>query len=287
MAPTLTDAYDVHDISVSPAADAGAVAACAARLREALREGPGLLVARACIDARAHDRAGMVRAMTALADAIGECLPQSKDIRELVGHVEQHDPAIHGRNGYRGYRNNREQRLHTDTPTPLVEVDFMILFCVEQAAAGGASRVCPSARIIGRLSPPSVETLSSSLPFLCCDEYVEEWRGGGEGAAPLIARDADGNPTLVFSKIMRTNIEHSLRARGESTSDGRIPEALEELWDITGDEGVIERVRLEAGDMMVMANRRFFHARDAFDDGAGGKRLLLRFWIRDRSIRGA
>ena len=106
----------------------------------------------------------MVDAMMAMANAMGECLPQSKDIRELVGHVEQHDPAVHGRNGYRGYRNNREQRLHTDTPTPLVEVDIMILFCVSQAASGGASRICPSARILERLTASTRATLSSPVP---------------------------------------------------------------------------------------------------------------------------
>ena len=93
----------------------------------------------------------------------------------------------------------------------------------------------------------------------------------------------------MFSKILRTNVEHSLRARGLSTSAGPIPEALEEIWNITGDEDVFERVHLSAGDMMMMDNRRFFHARDAFDDGAagdkGGKRLLLRFWIRDTERR--
>ena len=176
-----TRAYDVNDISLSSTGEED-VNDCARRLKTALRQGPGMLVARSCLNPGAG-KEEMVDAMMAMANAMGECLPQSKDIRELVGHVEQHDPAVHGRNGYRGYRNNREQRLHTDTPTPLVEVDIMILFCVSQAASGGASRICPSARILERLTASTRATLSSPVPFLCNDEYVEEWGGGGEGEA--------------------------------------------------------------------------------------------------------
>ena len=185
------------------------------------------------------------------------------------------------------YRNNRPQQLHTDTPTALVNIDFMMLAAVQVAATGGASRVCAVSDVADRLSTETKDVLSAPIPFLCADEYVTEWGGGAEGAAPLLGKDENGHVILTYSKILRTNVEHALReaeARGLSAPDVQsIQTAMDEVESIANDEKVFWRLKLQAGDVIIMHNRRFLHARDGFEDGESQHRLLLRYWIKKRS----
>ena len=65
----------------------------------------------------------------------------------------------------------------------------------------------------------------------------------------------------------------------------RVLAALDEVEMIANDESIFSRVKLEPGDVLLLDNRRFLHARDGFEDDDQHRRLLLRYWIRTRARR--
>ena len=74
----------------------------AAKLMSCL-EGPnGLVVVRRLLDDEHCDAERMGKVTMELCSAFGELLPQSKDLRELVGEVTQHDRTAYGKPVYRG-----------------------------------------------------------------------------------------------------------------------------------------------------------------------------------------
>lgn len=66
-----------------------------------------------------------------LGSHLGLLMPQSFELKDVLGSVA---PAP-GELGARGYRNSKEQQLHTDST-----IDFVGMFCVRPAQAGGISR---------------------------------------------------------------------------------------------------------------------------------------------------
>lgn len=202
-------------------------------------------------------------ASQAMSQLLGTLIPQSADLRESIGRVEAvKDPAVDAE--YRGYRNAREQKLHTDTPAPWVDVDAVAMVCVRQARRGGASRIASADAIVQRLNPQAVQTLSNGVPYACRDEWVEEWGGLGPSAtAPLLSFDAKGRRTLAYAVILRKNVEHA----GASP---QVMAALDELETVANSEDTFWRVRLAPGEGLVLDNRRWLHARDAFEDDEAG-----------------
>ena len=278
-------------------------------------------------NAAAH-RDRLIHFSQALAASFGkEVLPQSADLSDTVGFVEQHDPEVdasfvqrtqsdpklqHSFKGwhlYRGYRNNKAQKLHTDAKH---NADVVIMSCISQAASGGASKVCAVSDIIQKLSPTSVNMLCKPIPYACNDEFVPAWGGSIRGSAPLIAKDEYKRDTLQYSINLRKNIEHGLAAHARQPVDeshyfnnhastfrleaetenhpqfvkifsSQVRAALDDIEKVANTDDVFQRVTLKPGDILVLDNRRYLHARDSFEDCAQQRRLLLRFWIRVRS----
>ena len=328
------------------------------RLREALfGEGSrGVLVLRnvlgerACNDSEtdndearvAAHRLRLTHLSSCLASMLGEeVLPQSADLGETIGFVEQHNTEVdealvlrkenetdptpkqrvegwHSKVGvqrlaYRGYRNKKAQKLHTDSMAHNCYVDAVMFACISQAASGGASKVCAASDVISRLSPTSIETLSKPIPYICKDEWVPAWGESARGAAPLIVNDEYSRKMLQLgSNAGRKNIEYALTVNepaqsehqlGHGVSDkgsaqagenhsnkafaenfpSQVRAALDDIERVANDENVFHRLMLQSGDLLVLDNRRYLHARDSFEDCEGQRRLLLRYWIRTRS----
>lgn len=268
-----------------------------------------------------------------LASMLGEeVLPQSADLGETIGFVEQHNPEVDealveqkesdptlkqrfkGWHAYRGYRNKKAQKLHTDSITHNCYVDMVLFACISEAASGGASKVCAASDVISRLAPTSIETLSKPIPYSCKDEWVSAWGESAQGAAPLIVNDEYSRKMLQLGGIGRKNIEYALASHesiqrehhlGNSVADvgcapagendgnieqceadnfpSQVRAALDDIERIANDESVFQRIMLQSGDLLVLDNRRYLHARDSFEDCERQQRLLLRYWIRTRS----
>jgi len=164
-------------------------------------------------------------------------------------------------------------------------MDVVMMTCVASAAQGGATRVVAAADVIDGLSPRARETLSKPVPFSCKDEWIPEWGAHREGAAPMIAHDELGRPTLQFAVILRKNVEHALQDDAMSVDKAfatDVRSALDEIEMVANDEGVFSRLLLGPGDLILLDNRRFLHARDGFEDDTTHQRLLLRYWLRTR-----
>ena len=60
---------------------------------------------------------------------------------ERVARVEDAAPGAPGaaQKEYRGYRNNRAQKLHTDSPAPDCAVDEVVMGCARPAARSSAA----------------------------------------------------------------------------------------------------------------------------------------------------
>jgi alpha-ketoglutarate-dependent taurine dioxygenase len=222
----------------------------------------------------------------ALTSLLGTPLRQSADRSELVGRVEAEPAAGAGARVYRGYRDASEQMLHTDTPAQGLEIDEAMMVCVRPARNGGASRFLSAQAAVDRLSEAARTELSKPIPFSCAREWVSDWGGKGPtGSAPLVATDAHGRRTLEFGAILRANVEGA----GAAPAGSALASVLDELAHRSNQEGAFTRLRLASGEAFVVDNRRWLHARDAFeDDGveAGAARLLLRVWLRRHAAGG-
>ena len=164
--------------------------------------------------------------------------------------------------------------------------------------------------IIDQLSSQSETILRKPLTFECTDEWMPQWGGLPKGTAPLIREDERGRPTLQISGNLRRNVHYGLGVPppplggGDTSSlktSAMCPEtanvdedseyvpavlaALDEVEMIANDESIFSRVKLEPGDVLLLDNRRFLHARDGFEDDDQHRRLLLRYWIRTRARR--
>lgn len=213
-----------------------------------------------------EDEEVAIAATRALSSVIGHPVVQSADLAETVGRVEAVRTAgINTR--YRGYRNTDVQQLHTDTPAPSLGIDRVFMLCVRAAHEGGATRLASAERVVSRLSPPVRELLSAPVPFLCRDEWVDAWDNGlgRRNAAPLVGADARGRVTLEYAVILRKNVEHA----GAAPPGSPLASALDEVVAVANDESTFFRIKLAPGEGFIVDNRRWLHARDAFDDGPG------------------
>jgi Taurine catabolism dioxygenase TauD, TfdA family len=165
---------------------------------------------------------------------------------------------------------NGSLRFHTD------RTDVVGLLCVQQARAGGVSRLCSSVAIHNemlRRRPDLLELLFQDIP---------RSRFGEEAASPEVTYDLpvfglrDGKFTSHFSL---TYIEAAEMAAGGRRLSPAQREALDLLMALA--EELSFDMTLAPGDMQFLNNHVIYHARTAFTDGAGEReqRLLYRLWL--------
>lgn len=192
------------------------------------------------------------------------------------GRVVPQDPAGHlvGELGDRGADWRSRQPFHTDGG------DLLALLCIRPAAVGGETRLASAAFVhdsIGELCPEGFHHLH------------EPWR--------FHRRNRPGPLTYersVFSCAERGTECFYLPGTARETPlvDG-IPLSRPQLWALDVMDGVLDnprshvRVRLQAGDLLIVNNRTVLHGRDHYVDNNGLRRLLLRSWLALPTERGA
>lgn len=273
------------------------LAALLKAVRQQLTHGAGACLIRG-FDAALEDMPQRRTALLLLGMALG-CAPtiQSADLKELVGDVRCRPPG-EGDREFRGYRNPNDQMLHNDSTRPGAfgssMCDIVVMHCVQPSTTGGRNKFIRAKTLHQALQaerPDLYARLRSPCwPWCGEKEWVPEW-GMQEDLAglPLLHGDASGTggelqPAafgVIYGKVLRINVEAGFRRRSETMGQPMTPadaEALNFLEAVANREELGFKLRLEAGDVLLLNNFACMHAREAFPEAE--QRHLLRLWLR-------
>jgi hypothetical protein len=150
--------------------------------------------------------------------------------------------------------------LHTDECFARVPSQYVLLHCWNEDAGGnGDSLLASSEAVAARLEPWALDL---------CHRAHFVWRSC---RAPIFSRQ----PGLDWP-LVRFNLREIAGDDLDETADLRA-RALPEVF-LAAANAAADHVLLEAGDCLVIDNRRILHGRVAFDPAS--KRLLKRVWVR-------
>ncbi|SDG39169.1 gamma-butyrobetaine dioxygenase [Limimonas halophila] len=164
---------------------------------------------------------------------------------------------------------------HVDLPNWQRPPDFQFLYCLENAAEGGASLLTDGfavAEQLKREDPEAFEVLASQpVDFRFQDETADiAFR------APTVGRDADG----ALSEIRFNNwIRDKLRMPADT-----VPvfyRAYVRFWELLRDPRFMIRFQLQPGQMIGFDNLRVLHGRESFDPNTGRRHLQGAYVDRD------
>jgi L-asparagine oxygenase len=168
----------------------------------------------------------------------------------------------------------RNPRLPLDAESP----DFILLWCLRGDPDGTAETLVLTVDdLCAELHPSCLDVLSQARFELRAPYSFTRDQPGDRpwvGPAPLFR--SEGPKRLAAFDL----------ACGTRGIDEAAEEALNELRKAAKAPGIIKRIHLQAGDLLVLDNRRCIHGRTPFSAGFDGRdRWMLRVYIR-RSLAG-
>ncbi|MEO0436179.1 MAG: TauD/TfdA family dioxygenase [Pseudomonadota bacterium] len=151
-------------------------------------------------------------------------------------------------------RTNQPLTLHTDSSFKAAPQELVAFQMVRDDAVGGDTIMLPIERILSRLTEDEVRTLARSVfPFSKQDLPVF-WTNNGV-------------PRIRY-----------YRAQLENADMGAVPEegksALDRLDEILGEESIMDRFHLQAGETLFLNNLKVMHGRTGF--AGDSNRLMYR-----------
>lgn len=272
-----------------------------AELREQVVDGPGLAILRLPIEwiARAGEDTS-TRVFVGLCSHLGRMIEQSKDLMETVARVEipTNETVIASPNTVRrGYRNQKEQRVHVDASIPAPrgrgETDILAMMCMRTAPdGGGASKLTSAEALWAALSghPQHLRRLAAGFHYDAGVEWLPAWRQPQRSTAPvpLLWRDSKGRACVQFGVNMRKNIEAAysgadigqvaggrqlakhLKHAPEATTTAPLDQvgvdALDALDEAANSSACMHQLQLTPGCALILDNYRWMHGRTAFSD---------------------
>ncbi len=161
-----------------------------------------------------------------------------------------------------------EQPFHVDGSR------YLGLLCVNKAWRGGYTRIIPSLSILSELEnrwPKELRELENEWPF---------WRKGRPGP-PVFFRKIIDRSSSDFRLFYLPNTLRAVEANTDIRFTSNQNRAIQLLDDIIENTEEIYELMLDRGDLLVIDNYRFLHARSAYEDDptGGAERLLLRSWM--------
>lgn len=221
------------------------------------------------LDPDRFDREEIARAFLGLGAYLGTPVPQNA-AGHLLGHVrdlgeDPADPAV------RVYRTRGRQRFHVDS------CDVVGLLCLSTGRSGGASYLCSSLAVVAELEarrPDLVAVLERPFPY---DRKGEVPAGKGPWYPMPVVHRHQGR-TSVF--LARDFIE-SAQARfpdAPRLSPEQV-EALDAVERLAESDEFRLAIDFEPGDVQLVHDHVLLHAREAYENGPGRVRHLLRLWL--------
>lgn len=204
-------------------------------------------------------------------NARGEIMGEVRDESKLA--VKTYDETAEGTiaSARARSRSTGPLRWHTD------RCDVIALMCVQNAQAGGVSKLASIATIHNEMLARRPDLLA----LLCADYWRsrpadEDGRAGGNVYAMPVFGFADGRITSQYS---RTYVEQAQQVAGVPPLSAAQNEALDLLAEIA-DETCLHSA-FEAGDIQLLNNHLVYHGRTGYQDDAAHhqERLLFRLWL--------
>ena len=249
-----------------------ALVALAAEVAGDMRDGRGVLVLTG-LDVTAWSYDDLTRLYWGLGTLMG--LPQTQSIfGDRLGHVrrEADNPTA------RGYRSDRELRMHTDT------TDIAGLLCLHPARAGGVTQIVSALAVHNEIAA----TRPDLLPVLY-EGYF--WHLGAEQnpGDPDITRERIPIFAMIDGKVCCRYLRVLLDLAGSKTggTPAALTAALDHLDDVAHREDMMVQFTLEPGEMMFLNNFTVLHARTAFEEfpEPERRRHLVRLWLEVPGLR--
>lgn len=201
---------------------------------------------------------------------LGVLRPQGKN-SALMNHVKDMG-GVYRAAGGRGYNTNAELDFHVDF------ADYVGLLCIQDAKAGGISRVCSSRSIVtdmNQQAPALVQALMEPLYYSRQDEEAPDelpyYR------TPVVAIEQG----WFSCRFTRNHIRYASRHEGAAGPSAEQDKAMDWLDAAAQSNDYTFEMRLEPGDLQILNNHVCLHSRTAYEDyeEPERKRSLLRSWI--------
>ncbi|WP_165969093.1 TauD/TfdA family dioxygenase [Actinomadura sp. KC06] len=240
-----------------------------AELMERLENGIGYAVLRGLPLGTRYTSEQASRTHWAIAERIGEIVPQNRD-GDLVRVLEDaHHPAQRGGT----YASKAGAPFHTD-PT-----DVVSYLCLAPAKSGGARVVASAATVYNTLVREHPEWLD-----LVFREYATDWEGeepdGEPGWSPRPIFSSAGG--ALTCSLATKRIVSAMRFEDVPRLGPEEMTCLMYLDSLLRRPGTAVHVELRAGDMEFVHNHTVIHSRTGFVDDPsdpGRRRRLQRLWI--------
>jgi len=203
----------------------------------------------------------------ALSTALGNAIePYNQPWSKLIHHLQ---PAIEWKGTILDTLN---ENLHTDGTNWLHPNDFTCLLCIRPDQYGGArSRILDRDSILNELRDKFGKKVVNILhndpvPWRIADEIT-----GGVVWLPVL--------TSSTVRWMRYTIDKAIEEGKLDPLPRRIREAVDAMDNVTAKSGNIIDFMLNAGELLIIDNKRSLHARSAYLDPRSSERLVLRLKI--------
>lgn len=194
-------------------------------------------------------------------------IPAVQNVRgDRIGHVRSE--ADNPRN--RGYLSDRELGFHSDA------FEVVGLMCVQNAAAGGLSRIVSSLAVhneLARRHPHVLDALYRGYPYATAERTASD-EPVSSYSVPVFSC-VDG---VVSSMCVDTYMLAAAQALGVPFPVD-LQEALNEFFEACARRELVLEFLLEPGEILFFNNFTTVHARTRFEDGPQGRRHLLRLWL--------
>ena len=180
--------------------------------------------------------------------------------------------------GVRRSVTNLEQPFHTDGGWLPLTPAFVGLFCLEQAEAGGLSRLVSLVTAHERLRQHHPELLDRLYRPFWWDRQAEHPPADSPvSPRPVFEADAGGLTARYYEDYVVKG-----QALAGAAVDGTGETALAAMRAVVEDPTHWVEFRIEKGQFQYLNNRRFAHSRTRYVDRPGERRRhMLRFWNRD------
>lgn len=191
---------------------------------------------------------------------LGEAVPQSYR-RDRIGIVQKEEDNPTGR----GYLMDTELRPHTDFH------EVLSLACVRKAESGGESGAVSSLAIHNAILDEAPELLRPLYEGF----YHESANGQVSSTKVPIFGCVDGKVSCYYHLPF---VHKAAKVLGiEIPAD--LQQAVKRMNELALDPKLRADFMLEPGEMLFWHNFTVLHSREAFNDTALNKRMLLRLWI--------
>lgn len=191
---------------------------------------------------------------------LGEAAPQSYR-RDRIGIVQKEEDNPTGR----GYLMDTELRPHTDFH------EVLSLACVRKAETGGESGAVSSLAIHNALLEQAPELLAPLY-----EGFFHESANGEVSATKVpVFGCIDGKVSCYYHMPF---VHKAAKAMGVELPED-LQKAVQRMNALALDPELRADFMLQPGEMLFWHNFTALHSREAFNDTAENKRMLLRLWI--------